>query len=292
MTNVVLGFDSTQLQLITLPDGGRGYVIVCYADGIFANEDLARQLFPNAWILPLTCLGAVTLGIDWEPGNTQPDPTSWWQAAKAYYPCPVFYADLSDMRDTILPDLDAANAPRDEYGIFTAHPTGIEHICGPKTCGQLDRDADGTQWDWNPRGVNLDEDVFNASFFAPILLSPSIMEDQMVSTLNSLGDLHIFVINGAGGIDYCYQPKATSKWSGGGPDVGVAGFTPFAPPPPNGASFIAISAAQNDQDDLIITALADNGLFYWTVQPHAQTKWGGGSPGEHIAELTFFAGAV
>ena len=216
----VLGFDSTDLHLIILPNGGAGFVIVCYADAAFANETLARTLFPNAWILPLTCIGRIAAGIDWEPGNAQPDPYQWWRQARAAgIARPVFYADLSDMRGSILPSLRAGGVPRSEYGVFVAHPTGVEHLCGPGTCEQLDVPADGTQWAWNPGGVNIDADVFNASFFQPTP-APHPPEDTVTGPYpyktadNRIG----FVVGTASGEVKHIEQQAPSGVPGGNSD--------------------------------------------------------------------------
>ena len=79
---------------------------------------------------------------------------------------PCLYASVSVMRDSILP-LGRALGP--SLRLWTAHYGQGEHICGPKTCGELPVNADGTQWTdayHGPGGV-VDMSLLAGDFFGP-----------------------------------------------------------------------------------------------------------------------------
>jgi hypothetical protein len=144
---------------------------LCYWDRRFANRGAAHARFPKLEaehrIVSLTC-GADTRadGVDWEPGNVCPAIGAYITEAESNKVWrPVVYADLSDMK-RLIPEMTGAIGPLANPGperrvrILTAHPTGVEHICGPTTCGKLPWEADGTQYWWSSlHGNKVDYDI-------------------------------------------------------------------------------------------------------------------------------------
>lgn len=116
---------------------------------------------------------------DIEPGaglpSLAPDWVKWRQAAGLVRP--VVYANISTMTSAILPVLAQAGIGTASVRLWTAHYGLGEHICGPRTCGQLPIDADGTQWTdayHGPSGV-VDMSLLNDDFFgapAPAVFGP------------------------------------------------------------------------------------------------------------------------
>lgn len=184
-----LGFDATNVFLI--PAGAE--VVFCYPDGRFANEAAARARFPHAYIVPLTTRAGRAEGIDWEPGDSEPNIVTWLEQ-DGEGERPVIYADLSDLTGTLLPKLKAhygtipPPGPGRPFRLLSAHPTGIEHICGPHSCGQLDVDADGTQYLWSPRGVNIDVSALLPSFILSGIPTVPVGVDPMSVTIAATPD--------------------------------------------------------------------------------------------------------
>lgn len=137
--------------------------IVCYGDLHYENEAAAHARFPElvgqGRVIDLTAAGAIWKdpfsGSDIEPGNAGPQTAPGYIQGehKAGVERPVVYADLSDMRQ-VLSLLDRAGIHVGAPGLtrpwrmFTAHPTGHEHLCGPTTCG-FPVFADITQFWWS-----------------------------------------------------------------------------------------------------------------------------------------------
>lgn len=211
----VPGFDSTVVG--NIPRDAPS--VVCYCDlryGFTLGE--VRRQFPHLIAQRrVIALAASTdlcgQGVDTEPGNlgvqsaarsikTRIDRGDWR---------PVGYADLSDMR-RLISALHLLGVPTPPPGpgrpwrCYTAHPTGVEHICGPRTCGQLQVDADGTQWWWSslqdPGGPDLDRNAFRDDFFPgarPAPPSPTPKGTIMVQTYLTADQRVGFVVETAGG---------------------------------------------------------------------------------------------
>lgn len=164
--------------------------VLAYWDMRFRNLGAAQARFPKLHeagrIVALTC-GADPRanGIDWEPGNVCPAIGPYIAEAEANKVWrPVVYADISDMKH-LIPEMANVIGPLSNPGpgrrvrILTAHPTGVEHICGPNTCGQLPWEADGTQYWWSSlHGNKVDYDIsaVRTDFF-PGLTQPAAKPD-------------------------------------------------------------------------------------------------------------------
>lgn len=173
-------YDTANGSFDTVP--GDAQAIAPYMDGDFNNIAAARERFGHLFdlnrVVSLTCRAGDADAVDWEPGNTDPDPIAWYrQQRDSGRWRPGFYADLFDMKQTILPRLGmiiqlGKPGPRRPVRIITSHPTQEPHICGPKTCGQFPIDADATQYWWSSVAhspLDLDKTLIRADAFRPLV---------------------------------------------------------------------------------------------------------------------------
>jgi hypothetical protein len=119
--------------------------------------------------------------LDVENGAASPADVPGWIARQhvrgVVRPC--VYASVSVMKAEILP-LVGGWLPA-SVRLWTAHYDG-EHICGPKSCGQLPVDADGTQWTSGALGRQLDQSILNDDFFgapAPATVEADVTLQQL-----------------------------------------------------------------------------------------------------------------
>lgn len=174
----MIGYDTVS-KTFWCPDDAE--FAVCYGDGLYENEKACHARFPRlsveGKVVDLTVRSALwkdpLSGSDIEPGNAGPSTAVGYVLGehKLGVLRPKLYADLSDMR-VVLQNLANANirvgppGPARPVTIFTAHPTGHEHLCGPTTCG-FPVAADITQFWWSSiqgrwRGFPGDLDVSTA----------------------------------------------------------------------------------------------------------------------------------
>ena len=78
---------------------------------------------------------------------------------------PGFYASASLMEEQVVPVIRAAGFDRSKVRLWAAHYGDGEHICGPKSCGLVSIDMDGTQWTDNALGRDLDASLLLGTFF-------------------------------------------------------------------------------------------------------------------------------
>lgn len=158
--NELIGYDTVS-KVFWVPDDCE--FGVCYGDGRYENSPAAHARFPRLFQLgrfvDLTVRGALwkdpLSGTDIEPGNAGPDTAVFYVQGehKLGIKRPDVYASTSDMRQ-ILQNLSNAGIHVGEPGptrplvIYTAHPTGHKHRCGPHTCG-FPVEADMTQFWWS-----------------------------------------------------------------------------------------------------------------------------------------------
>ena len=69
------------------------------------------------------------------------------------------------MESGVIPAMRAAGIDRAAVRLWSAHYTGLPHICGPSSCGQMSIEADGCQWSNRAFGRDLDESLLLADFF-------------------------------------------------------------------------------------------------------------------------------
>jgi hypothetical protein len=153
--------------------------------------------------------------LDVEAGAASPPDFPGWHARQRGRGIarPCAYASVSTMASSILPVIAAAGIPRTAARLWTAHYGEGEHICGPKSCGQLPVDADGTQWTPNALGRDLDQSLLLADFFgtpAPV----QTWEDKLMASI-------AVIAKGTA------NTRATENWQGlllgHGYDLGTSG---------------------------------------------------------------------
>jgi hypothetical protein len=152
-----------------LPPGYPAYA--GYADGGIGDQPNAARIaaaFPSAHHLSIALSASHDADcLDVEPRAASPaDVVSWLtRQRKRGLVRPALYASVSTMRGSILPIGRALGL---SVRLWTAHYGQGEHICGPKTCGELTVDADGTQWTdayRTPSGAVVDMSVLADDFF-------------------------------------------------------------------------------------------------------------------------------
>jgi hypothetical protein len=154
-----------------------------YIDGERGDQPNAASLaqqFPHAHHLSIALDPAHDADcLDIEDGAADPESAAAWflrqKARGVARPC--LYAAVSEMEALVWPAMVAAGIDRQAVRLWSAHIEAGQHICGPKSCGELSTDADGTQWsfsaviDGEPR--NLDQSLLLPDFFgAPVPPKP------------------------------------------------------------------------------------------------------------------------
>ena len=160
-------FDSVTIDQI--PAGAQA--VAGYVNGLFvtAPELLAR--FTHGRVLTIAVSAdADAECLDIEPGDAgPPDAAGWYARQRARgVTRPCLYASASAMNAGIVPVIRAGRITRSAVRLWSAHYTGTAHICGPRSCGAVSIDMDGTQWTDHAAGRNLDQSLLVADFFGSI----------------------------------------------------------------------------------------------------------------------------
>lgn len=166
MTGIVMWDTALNDQF---PPGGGAYA--GYVDGGVGDQPNYPHVvsaFPSAHHLSIALFaGHDADALDVEPGAAGvADIAAWAVRQKARgIGRPVIYASVSVMEAEIVPVVEMLPGARAGVRLWTAHYGLGEHICGPKSCGQLSIDADGTQWCSDALGRVLDQSLLRADFF-------------------------------------------------------------------------------------------------------------------------------
>jgi hypothetical protein len=153
-----------------LPPGYPAYA--GYVDGGIGDQPNAARIataFPSAHHLSIALFAHDDAdALDVEPQAASPSDVQGWVTRQHVRGIvrPCIYASVSAMKNEILP-LVRGWLPG-SVRLWTAHYGQGEHICGPKTCGELSIDADGTQWTdayRTPSGAVVDMSVLADDFF-------------------------------------------------------------------------------------------------------------------------------
>jgi hypothetical protein len=172
------------------PPAGPGVCFAGYVDGSLGDQPDYQWLARNRPSSPILSIALNPDNdaecLDIENGAATPESAAGWHARQkargAFRPC--LYADVSDMETDVVPVITAAGVDRASVRLWTAHYGAGEHICGPKTCGRLSIDADGTQWTDSAAGLNLDQSLLLADFFGDPKPDPAkSWEDKLVTTI-------------------------------------------------------------------------------------------------------------
>ena len=177
-------YDSVSLDQIPAD----AQAIACYVDGRFANSAEAADRFPHAHILTIAVNAAHDAScLDIETGDATPAQAAAWflrqKARGVNRPC--LYASAFVMDTEVIPAIDAAGISPGEIRLWSAHYTRKPHICGPSSCRELGRTADGTQWtDRALGGRNLDQSLLADDFFgSPV---PANWQEALMNALPTL----------------------------------------------------------------------------------------------------------
>lgn len=157
-------FDSTDLGQIPAD-------AACVAGYVGGRWPTAREIphrFPRARLLTIAVTAAEDAEtLDIETGDATPaDAAGWFERQRRRgVPRPCLYASASVMA-AVVAAIRAAGIERGAVRLWSAHYTHSPHICGPKTCGAVSLDVDGTQWTDKALGRNLDLSLLRGDFFA------------------------------------------------------------------------------------------------------------------------------
>jgi peptidoglycan hydrolase-like protein with peptidoglycan-binding domain len=156
MTRIDKVFDDVNVGLIP----GDAEAAAGYVDGHFQTfPALVRRFGNRIPLVSITVFGNHARIVDIEPGNPLTDKQAAdWTAAMirdgVYRPGP--YTSASNV-DAVAAELSRAGVRRSQSVIWSAHYTGVPHICGPNSCGACRTQCDATQYTNKARGQNLDE---------------------------------------------------------------------------------------------------------------------------------------
>ena len=176
-------YDSVDLSMIP----GDAQAVGAYVDGKWATYTAAKAKFPKADILSIAVFAADDADcLDIETGDATPVQAAAWMlrqfTRKVARPC--LYASASTMTQ-IITAMDAAGVSRSDLRLWSAHYTGVAHICGPQTCKLIPVAADGTQWTDQALGKNLDESLLADDFFG-VKVNPVVTYSPVTSQLPTL----------------------------------------------------------------------------------------------------------
>lgn len=181
------------INVADLPAGYPAYL--GYADGKWPTQAELAAKFPNAHRVILTVTGGTleANGIDCEPGNPNSAQSADWCArklAEAPGSRPVVYASVVGDQwygmGAVIADLNARGIPRSGVRLLSAHYGAGAHICGPRSCGLISSEMDGTQWTdtFSGAGGNLvDMSQLRDDFFTTPVTT---WEDALLATLPTL----------------------------------------------------------------------------------------------------------
>jgi len=159
------------------PGGAAAYA--GYVDGGIGDQPNYAHIvsaFPSAHHLSIALFADRDAdALDVESGAARPSDIPGWYARQRRRGIdrPCIYASASTMEAAVIPVIRAIPVIRTAIRLWTAHYGEGEHICGPKSCGQLSFDADGTQWTSNALGRTLDQSRLLDDFFGTPVPSPS-----------------------------------------------------------------------------------------------------------------------
>lgn len=151
------------------PPGGDAYA--AYVDGSVGDQPNYQYIvsaFPHASHLSIAVFASDDADcLDVEYRAATPSDVPGWHARQkargAVRPC--VYASVDAMEAQVLPVITGAHIARSAVRLWTAHYGAGEHICGPRSCGRLSLEADGTQWADTAGGRTADQSLLAADFF-------------------------------------------------------------------------------------------------------------------------------
>lgn len=173
-------YDSTELDQIP----AHASAVAGYTSGNWPTYGAIVKRWPHAQHLSIAINAAHDADcLDVEKDDASiSDAPGWFHRQKGR---PTLYTSLSNV-GVLTTEMSHAGIARHEYKIWSAHYTGVPHICGPSE--GLSVAAEATQWTNRALGRNLDESLCSDAFFAPptnpldVLLEP---ERRLVNTYDA-----------------------------------------------------------------------------------------------------------
>lgn len=138
-----------------------------YTAGHWPTYFTLLREFPHAHILSIAVASKYNADcLDIERGDATNEVAAAWvkrQMARGIKR-PVVYTSVSNAM-TLLYVLSRAGIHRDQVKLWTAHYTGVEHLCGPRCGFHMNTVADATQYTNHALGRTLDASLLLDSFF-------------------------------------------------------------------------------------------------------------------------------
>ena len=157
-------FDDIDLSLIPKD----APAVAGYVGGRWPTFSRLRSMFPSAKRVSIAVSASEDADIlDIEAGDaTNAEAASWFirqrkQGAKR----PGFYTSVSNV-PALMGVLARAGVGRGDFRLWTAHYTGVPHLCSSRCYYGMPTTADATQYTDHALGRSLDESQVGPSFFA------------------------------------------------------------------------------------------------------------------------------
>lgn len=138
-----------------------------YVGGAWPTYRELERRFPHAHKLSVAISASEDAdGLDIENGDaTVAEAPAWYRRQKMRgHPKPTLYTSASNV-GALVKAMRAAGVSRADYQIWSAHFTGVPHICDSHCTGGFNVEA--TQWTDKAQGRDLDESLCLDGFFGP-----------------------------------------------------------------------------------------------------------------------------
>lgn len=140
-----------------------------YIDGEYPSLGGMRQRLPQAlWLSITTDVTRDAMVLDIERGDASPVSASVWVVGQlrqgVHRPC--LYAGLSNVPG-VLAALSSLGIQRRQVRLWTAHWTGVPHICGPDCGISMDNRPGATQYE-NSEARGVDTSLTTLEWFQAV----------------------------------------------------------------------------------------------------------------------------
>lgn len=146
------------------------WAVAYYIAGIFRNDDVIPQAFPNANHLTISDNSSVDARcLDIEPGNPTPDIAEWTRRNKLIWQkidlLPLLYFDLSEGVAVILDLAKEGLHHGVDYLVWAARPDGVRTQVLPGSFPGWSITSDMKQFLWSPDGIDVDVSIASPNIF-------------------------------------------------------------------------------------------------------------------------------
>jgi len=152
------------IDVAALPAGGRAYA--GYVGGRWPTFRPVKLRFPDAKVVSIAVNVEEDADIlDVERGDATPVQVAGWvrrQSMRGAY-APGFYTSISQA-GWILKDLLSHGIPRHRVRVWTAHWTGVPHLCDTRCAADFQTRAGATQYVSCPGGRSFDVSLCRPQF--------------------------------------------------------------------------------------------------------------------------------